>query len=128
MSPYTLTFRTNSALRTKPFAYVYDAKNCMANDFLKQTEHILFFNKQGDFNIFVSLPTGLRVVVAASTFNSTSVQEIANIIRNAAATAFHENEGKNKLVVHLCHLHGNPRLLMEQDVLFTLSYNPEADA
>jgi len=123
MSPYTLTFCTVSGLHTKHFTYAYDAKHCMANDFLKQTEHILSFNKQGDFNIFVSLPTGLRVVVAAIAFNSTSVQEIANTIRNAAASAFHENEGKNKLVVHLRHLHE-----MEQDVLFTLSYNPEADA
>lgn len=123
MSPYTLTFGTNSGLHTKHFAYVYDAKHVMANDFLKQTGHILSFNKQGDFNIFISLPTGLRVVVAAFAFNSTSVQEIANIIRNAAASAFHENEGKNKLVVHLRHLHE-----MDQDVLFTLSYNPEADA
>lgn len=123
MSPYTLTFVTVSGLLTKHYAYAYDAKNCMANDFLRQTEHILSFNKQGDYNIFVSLPTGLRVVVAAFAFNSTSVQEVANIIRNAAASAFHENEGKNKLVVHLRHLRE-----MEQDVLFTLSYNPEADA
>jgi hypothetical protein len=123
MSPYTLTFRTSSGLLIKPFAYAYDAKRVMAFDFLKQTQHILSFNKQGDYNIFVSLPTGLRVIVGAFAFNSTSVQEIANIIRNAAASAFHENEGKNKLIVHLRHLHE-----MDQDVLFTLSYNPEADA
>ena len=117
MSPYTLTLRTVSELHTKHYTYAYDAKHVMANDFLKQTEHILSFNKQGEYNIFVSLPTGLRVVVAAFAFNSTSVQEIANIIRNAAATAY------NKLTVHLRHLHE-----MDQDVLFTLSYNPEADA
>lgn len=117
MSPYTLTFRTSSGLLIKHFAYVYDAKHVMANDFLKQTEHILSFNKQGDFNIFVSLPTGLRVVVAAFAFNSTSAQEIANIIRNAAATAY------DKLIVHLRHLYD-----IDQDVLFTLTYNPEADA
>lgn len=121
--PYTLTFRNSVRKDTKNFAYAYDAKNYLANSLHLEVEHILSLQKQSEYNIFVSLPSGLRVNVAASVFNSASVQEIANIIRNAAASAFHENEGKNKLVVHLRHLHE-----MEQDVLFTLSYNPEADA
>lgn len=123
MSPYTLTFRNSVRKDTKNFAYAYDAKNYLANNLHLEVEHILSLQKQSEYNIFVSLPSGLRVNVAASVFNSTSALEVGYIVRVASTSAFHDNEGKNNLIVHLRHINN-----MEQDILFILSYNPEADA
>lgn len=122
MSPYTVTFRNSVRKDDKEFAFFYDAKNYLANRFTEEAEFILSQGKQENFNIFISLHSGLRANLSASVFNSTTVLEVSSMIRNASSSTFIENRGANKLTVHLRHTNN-----MEQDILFTLSYNPEAD-
>lgn len=124
MSPYTVTFRNSVRKDERQFAFLYDAKNYLTNQFFAEADIIFSRGKQEDFNVFISLPSGLRVNVAASVFNPTTTLEVSNIIRNAAHSAFYDDGGKNKLTVHLRHI---SVAKLDQHILFTLSYNPEAD-
>lgn len=124
MSPYTVTFRNSVRKDDKEFAFLYDAKNYLANRFIEEAEFILSQGKQADFNIFISLPSGLRANVPSFVFNSTTVLEVSNMIRNASGSMFIESEGANKLTVHI---RNTSISKLDQDLLFTLSYNQNYD-
>lgn len=124
MSPYTVTFRNSVRKDDKEFAFLYDAKNYLANRFTEEAEFILSQGKQVHFNIFISLPSGLRANVPSFVFNSTTVLEVSNMIRNASGSMFIESEGANKLTVHIRHTSMSK---LDQDLLFTLTYNQNYD-
>ena len=122
MLPYSIVRQSQYGKQQTNYMFAYDAKNGLSREFLREAEALLSIKKQDQFHIFIGTPSGLRINVAPQDFNSTSIMEIADVIRNTFASFFVNSEGKKKLTVQFKHTTNN-----DENIVYTLSYHPEAD-